>query len=293
MAEDVPVIFGEVPGVKVGDTFASRRELHDANVHRLLVHGIASKGSSIVLNEGYIDDEDNGDEIIYTGEGGRTEVSRKHVKDQTLTGGNLYLVNHCAEGVPVRVTRGPKLKSPFKPETGYRYDGLYRVDEWWPATGRDGFRIFRYRLLRLNGQDGTTATPFSSAVKSQKSAGNESPSRSLVSWQRIVRNTQVGREVKELYDYTCQICSARLESPSGPYAECCHIKGLGKPHNGPDKKGNVLCLCPNCHVLFDYHALIINEDFIISPTGSKLMLKEEHVLDPDCVAYHRKMSKSV
>ncbi len=30
---------------------------------------------------------------------------------------------------PVRVIRGPKLRSPYAPAEGYRYDGLYTVEK--------------------------------------------------------------------------------------------------------------------------------------------------------------------
>ena len=64
-------MFGQIEGVTEGQIFQSRQELHDANVHNGLMRGIGMKGSSIVLSGGYVDDEDLGDEIIYTGEGGR------------------------------------------------------------------------------------------------------------------------------------------------------------------------------------------------------------------------------
>ena len=41
MAED---IVGSVPGIEVGHSFANRKELHDANVHRGLMRGIAPQG---------------------------------------------------------------------------------------------------------------------------------------------------------------------------------------------------------------------------------------------------------
>ena len=93
-----PVIFGEVPGINPGHTFPDRQAMHDANVHRHTVKGIATQGSAIALNEGYADDEDYGDIIIYTGEGG--QVKGKQVEDQKLERGNRFLAQHCAEGCP-------------------------------------------------------------------------------------------------------------------------------------------------------------------------------------------------
>lgn len=64
-----------------------------------------------------------------------------------------------------------------------------------------------------------------------------------------------------LYDYKCQISDIKLEVPSGHYAEACHIKPVGKLHNGPDSVDNVLCLSPNMHVLFDLGAISLTDDF--------------------------------
>jgi len=107
----------------------------------------------------------------------------------------------------------------------------------------------------------------------------------------VIRNTQIGNTVKELYDNKCQVWSTRLETPSGAYAESCHIKPLGKPHDGPDTFDNVLCLCPNCHALFDMHALTIQDDLVVSETGSKLTLRGEHKINQDYLDYHRTLSR--
>jgi putative restriction endonuclease len=77
------------------------------------------------------------------------------------------------------------------------------------------------------------------------------PQRRETNVLRIVRDTTKARRIKELYDYTCQMCDTRLEGLAGPYAEAAHIRPLGAPHDGPDTPDNILCLCPNHHVLFD------------------------------------------
>jgi len=61
-------MIGEIPEVPVGTIFESRRSLHDAGIHRGLQQGIGAGGESIVLSGGYIDDVDDDDTIIYTGE---------------------------------------------------------------------------------------------------------------------------------------------------------------------------------------------------------------------------------
>jgi hypothetical protein len=73
-------ILGDVPGTFLGTFLRDRQELHDKKLHRGLMPGIALHGSSIVLSAGYVDDEDLGDVIIYTGEGGRLRARAQHKK---------------------------------------------------------------------------------------------------------------------------------------------------------------------------------------------------------------------
>jgi putative restriction endonuclease len=99
--------------------------------------------------------------------------------------------------------------------------------------------------------------------------------------------------VKELHDYSCQICGIRLETPAGPYAEGAHIRPLGRPHDGPDDLTNLLCLCPNHHVLFDNGALSVGDDFhVVTRDGSALStlwLAKGHYPAPAYFAYHRRL----
>ncbi|RYD89469.1 MAG: hypothetical protein EOP50_17480 [Sphingobacteriales bacterium] len=76
---------------------------------------------------------------------------------------------------------------------------------------------------------------------------------------RIVRDTKTARAIKALHSHTCQLCGMRLElSPGVFYSEAHHLKPLGRPHNGPDTKANLICVCPNCHVKLDFHSISIN-----------------------------------
>ena len=146
--------FGSIPNHPVGILFADRRELSAAKVHRPPQAGISGSktdgADSIVLNGGYVDDEDYGDAIVYTGHGGQ-DGGRKQVRDQELTdSGNWALKISYEEQLPVRVIRGPKGDPQWSPATGYRYDGLYLIDRYWPNTGIDGYRIWSYRLERID-----------------------------------------------------------------------------------------------------------------------------------------------
>jgi putative restriction endonuclease len=99
-------ILGGVPSVRPGTFFRDRQDLHDKKLHRGLMRGIAPHGSSIVLSGGYVDDEDMGDVIIYTGEGGRDPNTGRQIADQQLALGNKALAENHLGGIPVRVHRG-------------------------------------------------------------------------------------------------------------------------------------------------------------------------------------------
>lgn len=146
-------IFGHIPGYPVGSHFASREALSHAGVHRPRIAGISGRGregaESVVLAGGYEDWEDLGEEILYTGHGGRDPESKRQVSHQVLRRGNLALATSHLRELPVRVIRGARLHSSSSPECGYRYDGLYQVVDYWRERGRSGFYIWRYRLVKI------------------------------------------------------------------------------------------------------------------------------------------------
>ncbi|MGX9687114.1 YDG/SRA domain-containing protein [Deinococcus wulumuqiensis] len=259
--------FGAVPGVGEGARFVNRQELRDAGVHlptQAGISGSALEGAdSIVLSGGYEDDHDEGVVIVYTGEGGRDPVTGRQVKHQELVRGNLALAVSHRDGLPVRVAR--KLK-----RGGYEYAGLYRVDDHWHELGRSGFRIWRFRLVKLE-----SAQP------------GQGPERKPTLIQRIVRDTAAARAVKAMYDHRCQVCSERLETAAGAYAEAAHIRPLGAPHHGPDTADNLLCLCPNHHVLFDFGAFGIGDDLQLLGLPGHLQVHPQHHLNPAHLEYHR------
>ncbi len=282
-------MIGEIPGYPEGSEFADRRILHDLGVHKNLQKGIGVEGASIVLSGGYVDDSDEGDEVIYTGEGGRDPNTGRQIKDQTLTVGNLNLAKRCDAGDPVRVIRGYKAKSRYAPAEGYRYDGLYRIDEYWHEQGQDGFLIWRYHLSKIGDSDVLQVNNAAAAEDATLHApeGVESPERAIVISTRVIRSSKVTNYVKELYSGKCQISGIVLETPSGPYSEGCHIKPLGKPHNGPDLASNVLCLCPNMHVLFDKGAIALADDLTLLGMDGGLEVHPEHKIDVEYIRYHR------
>lgn len=69
----------------------------------------------------------------------------------------------------------------------------------------------------------------------------------------LLRDESLVTTLKERYDSTCQLCGThRLRDPETRYAECHHLTPLGTPHDGPDELPNMLVLCPDHHVDFDY-----------------------------------------
>lgn len=147
-------IFGELDGHSEGEWFDSRKTLAASGIHRPPQAGICGSGAegaeSIVLSGGYEDDIDNGDVIIYTGHGGRDPSSGAQVEDQRLDRQNLALAKNKALDLPVRVVRGYKHLSEYSPKTGYRYDGLYEVKDYWEAQGKSGFKIYHFRLVKIS-----------------------------------------------------------------------------------------------------------------------------------------------
>jgi hypothetical protein len=104
---------------------------------------------------------------------------------------------------------------------------------------------------RLIGQTKTKTTPIALDIGQPSQ-----PERIKQETYRILRDTALAREVKESNKYQCHICGQILKlSDERPYAEAHHIKPLGSPHDGPDVRENILCVCPNHHVLLDYGAI--------------------------------------
>jgi len=109
------------------------------------------------------------------------------------------------------------------------------------------------------------------------------------------RNRRKAVELKLRYDNTCMFCGTQLQVAKNRfYSEAAHIRGLGSPDNGPDKKNNMLVLCPNHHIQFDRgvlrlhkvngHYQIKSETLTDRLHGKKISLK--HSIDESHVKHH-------
>jgi len=117
---------------------------------------------------------------------------------------------------------------------------------------------------------------------------------------RRIRETIMVSELKKKYDYRCQICGKRIKlyinGEDRFYVEGHHLQPLSQKHKGPDTKENIIILCPNHHVEFDYDNMAIdpkdnttilhknqNNDF----HNKKIQLK--HKISSEFIKYHYKI----
>ncbi|KAF7289894.1 YDG domain-containing protein [Mycena indigotica] len=176
-----PQVHDEILGVPVGTLFADRGDAYKSGVHGVTEAGIFGTKDlggafSIVINGTYVDDVDEGDKIIFTGEGrGKAPVvpgeevstgilvgfahpfvlqpkkskSNVQVGDQDPNSrGNKALRENIRTRNPVRVIRGPEGNPKYCPVQGYRYDGLYEVTHFEMKEGREGFKMCMFTVER-------------------------------------------------------------------------------------------------------------------------------------------------
>jgi 5-methylcytosine-specific restriction enzyme A len=94
----------------------------------------------------------------------------------------------------------------------------------------------------------------------------------------IIRDSNVVRNLKRLYENCCQLCGIKLQIGKNLYySEVHHIKPLGTPHNGTDKQGNMICVCPNCHVQLDLGGVELD---------IKTFVSLKHEINSAFIAYH-------
>ncbi|KAK0465148.1 PUA-like domain-containing protein [Desarmillaria tabescens] len=163
-----PKVYGSIPGVEVGTWWETRQACSIDAIHAPWVGGIsASKDGaySVALSGGYDDDVDLGYAFTYTGSGGRdlkgTAAQPKNLRtaaqssDQSFENTfNKALKRSSETKKPIRVIRGYKLRSPYAPSEGYRYDGLYHVEKAWIEKGLNagGYLVCKFAFKRLPGQ---------------------------------------------------------------------------------------------------------------------------------------------
>jgi predicted restriction endonuclease len=110
---------------------------------------------------------------------------------------------------------------------------------------------------------------------------NEPSERVMSVNYRIVRDTIITQKIKKLYNYKCQLCKKVLILKNNTlYNEAHHIKPLGSPHNGPDTSDNIVCVCPEHHVLLDYGAIKLDKE--------QMTIHPLHKIRDEFISYHNK-----
>ena len=111
--------------------------------------------------------------------------------------------------------------------------------------------------------------------------------------RKILRDSVIVKDLKNIYNNSCQICNKQINLRASMYSEAHHLQPLGKKkHNGPDIKENLIILCPNHHAEFDFGAIALNPKTLsiehCNPNdefmGEKLILK--HPIDDKYIEYH-------
>ncbi|KFK23265.1 hypothetical protein AALP_AAs62908U000100 [Arabis alpina] len=151
---------GPVPGVDIGDIFYFRGEMHLVGLHvatvgiefmEILDNGQAkSLAISVVSSGENVDVERNPAAIEFTGYGG-TEKYGDGPSDQTIDGMNLALDNAINKRTIVRVVRSED--DPMRKNNKiYIYDGLYYVTLYLEDKRENGFKYYKFKLVRIPGQ---------------------------------------------------------------------------------------------------------------------------------------------
>ncbi|KAL5059090.1 hypothetical protein RYX36_030694 [Vicia faba] len=239
---------GIVPGVEVGDIFFFRFELCLVGLHAPSMAGIDYLGSkasqeeeplavSIVSSGGYEDNTDDGDVLIYSGQGG---VNReKGASDQKLERGNLAMEKSMHRGNDVRVIRG--LKDVMHPSGKvYVYDGIYKIQDSWVEKAKSGFNVFKYKLVRMPGQPKAYSTwksvqqwtdksaPRTGVILPDLTSGAEKVPVCLV-------NDVDNEKGPAYFTYIPTLKNSRAIAPEEPTAGCSCIGGC--------QPGNYNCSC--------------------------------------------------
>ena len=283
------IMFGHIPGFLIGHVFKSRKDLNESDLHKPLIAGISGSKNgaySIVLSGGYKDDVDNLDHIIYTGQGGRDNITGKQISDQVFERGNLGLKLSCEYRKPVRVIRGYQISN--GPSNGYRYDGLYYVIRYERVKNIDGLYICRFYLKRDSFEEVLSECNPNQFEKYMQTARRE------INTYEVIRDIKITEKIKLIYSNKCQICNIYLKKPFGAISIGAHIKPLGWPHDGPDSLDNMLCLCPNHHDQFDAFSFYIDpNDFSVRGLdgyeGDIINIdKKKHNINREFFEYHKR-----
>lgn len=107
------------------------------------------------------------------------------------------------------------------------------------------------------------------------------------------RDSDLALDMKKIYDDHCQFCNLKLSLPNDSgYSEAAHVKPLGRPHLGDDRKENILVLCPNHHKLLDKHAIYLTSThWIYDNVENEINFIDTHYIDEKNINYRNKLTE--
>jgi hypothetical protein len=113
------------------------------------VYGNQSEGAFSIVACGGVGydgvDNDQGNVLWYSG---------PLAPDGAMKPGSQYLAMNQTTCQPVRVIRGANGGGPWAPKVGYRYDGLYRVEDYGLVTkGNTEEEFWLFKLVRMQNQE--------------------------------------------------------------------------------------------------------------------------------------------
>ncbi|KAG6415990.1 hypothetical protein SASPL_123411 [Salvia splendens] len=200
--------FGHIPGIEIGHEFSFRTELAIAGLNNQTFKGIdyvnvdcTPCATSVVDSGRYENKGKEHDILIYSGEGGNSNVFANTSSDQKLVRGNLALVNSMEKEFPVRVIHKRTGPTKFKHLGGmlyvYVYDGLYKVNKYWQERDNQSCKlVYKFELQRLPGQPriGVIPDDREPLPGRRKSHGTDATGRKPVKEVCVVNDISQGKE---------------------------------------------------------------------------------------------------
>jgi len=233
---------------------------------------------------GYTDTIEEDGTVVYTGEGRNG--------DMTFTHGNKAVGQHRGEKRELHL---------FQTLDGgtVRYVGQYQChDHFWeelPDANDKQREALQFELIPTN-EDFELSKVFDTELPQ----GSDRVERRTITQNRIVRDRNLVRYLKNLYDDRCQICGdQRLQDQDIGFSHVHHLMPLGKPHNGDDKLENVVVVCPNHHEDFEHgmirvdpQTLEIQHFYDTGLCGETIETKRDHEIGRQYLAYQNEVIAS-
>ncbi|MGF9891467.1 HNH endonuclease [Priestia megaterium] len=108
-------------------------------------------------------------------------------------------------------------------------------------------------LEKKNGGNGKSERNNKSIKKDKNITTFSSRNKETIKYSgvKFFRDLALASTLKNLYQCQCQVCKIQINTPNGLRIQAHHIQPYNDVHKGDDCWGNMLVICPNCHLQFD------------------------------------------